>query len=118
MRSIKIIDFLTGEKYMPSSIFGPRMQILQDAENDDDVIVRCLNCGQPTRYGETRMCSGYVGCDNKIKVKGKEKDCYFGDLLPRVLDTRQNNRDLYVRGKLYRWYSGLGGLENEKNEKI
>lgn len=111
MRSLKMIDIGTGEMYMPSSIFGPRMQILQDAEEDDDVIVKCLNCGQPTRYGKTRMCSGYVGCDNKINVDGKEIECYFGDLLPRVLDARKNNKNSYTKGKLYRWYSGLGGLE-------
>lgn len=72
-----------------------------------DLIVLCNNCGQPTKYGETRMISGFVGCDNKIIVGGKEVECYFDDLLPRVRKYKESyGTDLYEKyqsGEVYRW---------------
>lgn len=65
-----------------------------------DVIVRCNNCGQPTRFGETRMISGFVGCDNEIEGVGL---CYFNDLMPRVVDWKANRYEDYISGKVYRW---------------
>lgn len=57
------------------------------------------------------MISGYVGCDNKIKVDGKEVECYFGDLQPRVIkyhDSKdKEDRKIYRSGKLYRWRDGV-----------
>ena len=73
---------------------GNHMEILEYNDDELEMIVRCNNCGKPTKYGETRMCSGYVGCDNKIIVDGKEVECYFGDLMPRVMDWKENHYDL------------------------
>lgn len=81
---------------------GNNMEILEYNDDEMEMIVRCNNCGQPTRYGDTRMCSGFVGCDNKIKVNGKEIECYFDDLMPRVMDYKENNYELYRQGKVYR----------------
>lgn len=96
-----------GKATMPSSIFGPRMEVLEDNDDEMEVVVRCLNCGQPTKYGNTRMCSGFVGCDNKVKIEGKEMLCYFDDLMPRVRDAEGHRRG----GKLYRYYHNMGGLD-------
>lgn len=93
---------------------GNSMEVLEYNEDEMKTIVRCNNCGKPTPYGLTRMCSGFVGCDNKIIVNGKEVECYFGDLLPRVMDYKENNYDLYVSGKVYRWRDNAdGGLKGE-----
>lgn len=87
------------------------MELLQDNEDEMKRIVRCNNCGQPTEYGRIRMCSGFVGCDNKINVNGKEVECYFEDLLPRVMKYKNSNilseYELYRFGKLYRWRDGV-----------
>lgn len=92
---------------------GNHMEILEENDDEMEMIVRCNNCGQPTKYGETRMCSGFVGCDNKIIINGKEVECYFGDLLPRVQKCHDSNDktlyNLYRRGKLYRWRDGADG---------
>lgn len=89
-------------KKIKLSIFGPPATILVDNEDDMKVIIECPNCGLPTRYGNTRMVSGFSGCDNIITVDGKEVECYFGDLLPRVMDAHENNYELYREGKFYR----------------
>lgn len=95
---------------------GNYMMILDDTKyqqthDNCDLIVMCNNCGQPTEYGKTRMCCGYVGCDNKITIDGKEVECYFGDLQPRVMKCHDSNdptlRKLYVSGKLYRFRDGV-----------
>ena len=89
---------------------GNQMLILVDNEDPMKRIVRCNNCGLPTEYGKTRMCCGFVGCDNKINIKGKEVECYFGDLMPRVRkyhDSKDMNEYmLYRTGKVYRWRDG------------
>lgn len=89
------------------------MEILEKNEDIFKTIVRCNNCGQPTEYGLTRMISGFVGCDNKIEVNGKEVECYFGDLQPRVMkyhnSKNKEEHDLYITGKLYRWRDGING---------
>lgn len=97
---------------------GNNMEILEEHLDEMETIVRCNNCGQPTKYGMTRMCCGFVGCDNKITVDGKKVDCYFDDLMPRVRKCHDSDdptlRDLYRRGKLYRWRDGVdGGIEHE-----
>lgn len=97
---------------------GNQMRVLDTTEyekthDECDLIVRCNNCGQPTKYGKTRMISGFVGCDNKIIVNGKEVECYFGDLQPRVIDWKENHYDLYRKGKVYRWRDNAeGGVNN------
>ena len=105
------------KKYINPNILneGNHMEVLEEHEDEMEVIVRCNNCGKPTKYGLTRMNSGFVGCDNKIIVDGKEVECYFGDLMPRILDYRENHREIYVSGKVYRWRDMGGvGLENNK----
>lgn len=96
---------------------GNQMEIIEFADDVLDLIVRCNNCGKPTKYGLTRMCSGFVGCDNKINVDGKEVECYFGDLMPRVRKCHDSNDktlyELYRSGRLYRWRDGADGGLNE-----
>lgn len=95
----------------------------RETEDECDLIVRCNNCGKPTKYGDTRMISGFVGCDNIITVNGKEVECYFEDLMPRVMKYKQeyqeskyqDKNNLYHTGKVYRWRDNAdGGIENEK----
>ena len=92
---------------------GNQMEIIEFADDMMDMILRCNNCGQATKYGETRMCSGFVGCDNKIIITGKEVECYFDDLMPRVMKYKENyGTDLYKiyqTGKVYRWRDGVDG---------
>ena len=90
---------------------GNHMEILDNSKylktgNECDLIVRCNNCGKPTQYGFTRMCSGFVGCDNKIKINGKEVECYFDDLMLRIMEYKNNQYDKYRKGKVYRWRDG------------
>ena len=53
------------------------------------------------------MCCGFVGCDNKINVNGKEIECYFEDLMPRVMEYHYSSipekYNLYKLGRVYRW---------------
>ncbi len=86
---------------------GNQMELIEDNEDDLKRIVRCNNCGQPTEYGKTRMISGFVGCDNKIEVDGKEVECYFGDLMPRVMKYHNNHTIEYKTGKVYRWRDNI-----------
>lgn len=90
---------------------GNQMELLEDNENRLKRIVRCNNCGKPTEYGKTRMISGFVGCDNKIEIDGKEVECYFGDLMPRVMkyhdSSNPDEHNLYTTGKVYRWRDGI-----------
>jgi len=92
---------------------GNSMELLKDNEDEMEIIVRCNNCGKPTKYGQTRMISGFVGCDNKIIVNGKEVECYFGDLQPRVITYRESGDpgayEIYRKGKVYRWRDGADG---------
>lgn len=97
------------KKYINPNILneGNQMELVKDNDDVMKRIVRCNNCGQLTEYGNIRMCSGFVGCDNKIKIKGKEVYCYFDDLMPRVMKYKNSNNadeyNLYRTGKLYRW---------------
>lgn len=92
---------------------GNEMEILEFNDDEMEMLVRCNNCGQPTKYGMTRMCSGFVGCDNKITINGEKKDCYFDDLRPRVIKYHDSEdptlRDLYLQGKIYRWRDKADG---------
>ena len=91
---------------------GNHMEIIKEHIDPLKTLVRCNNCGRVTEYGNTRMISGFVGCDNSITVNGKQVPCYFGDLLPRVLRLKEENYEEYVKGKVYRWRDGAdGGLE-------
>lgn len=100
---------------------GNQMEIIEPNEDLMEMVLRCNNCGKPTKYGLTRMCSGFVGCDNKIKVNGKEIDCYFDDLMPRIIKYKKeyeksgfkDKNNLYHTGKVYRWRDGADGGLNE-----
>jgi len=91
----KAEDESLGREYMQGSIFGKPLKVNKDNEDDMKVIVECPNCGQPTEYGFIRMCSGFIGCDNKLE-DGRE--CYFEDLLPRVLKMQEYNHEAYTKG--------------------
>lgn len=101
---------------------GNQMEILQLEADEMEMIVRCNNCGKPTKYGMTRMCSGFVGCDNKIKVDGKEVECYFDDLMPRVIKCKESSDktlyELYRSGKVYRWRDGADGGINDYEKEV
>lgn len=87
---------------------GNQMLVLKDNEDEMKVIIRCNNCGKPTEYGNTRMCSGFVGCDNEIIIDGVKYDsCYFDDLMPRVNKEHEKHSDSYINGKLYRYRDNL-----------
>lgn len=96
---------------------GNHMEIIESNEDLMEMVLRCNNCGKPTKYGMTRMCSGFVGCDNKIMVNGKEVDCYFDDLMPRVMKYKESDdetlHNYYSKGKVYRWRDGADGGLNE-----
>lgn len=102
-----------NKRYINPNILdeGNQMELLEDNEDEMRRIVRCNNCGKPAEYGLTRMCSGFVGCDNKIKINGKEVECYFGDLMPRVMKYKNSDNfeehKLYRTGKVYRWRDGI-----------
>lgn len=85
---------------------GNHMVVLEENDDEMEMVVRCNNCGKPTKYGETRMCSGFVGCDNKINIDGKEVECYFDDLMPRIMEYKNNQYDKYREGKVYRYRDG------------
>jgi hypothetical protein len=90
-------------KKIYASLTQPPLDVIQEHEDEMKTIVKCPNCGQPTPYGRTRMCSGYIGCDNIIE-EGKE--CYFGDLLPRILYLQKHDRVTYVNGPIYKIEGG------------
>ena len=96
---------------------GNGMEVLELNNDEMEIIVRCNNCGQPTKYGMTRMCSGFVGCDNKLVINGKEVECYFDDLMPRVMKYKESDDpvlyDLYRNGKVYRYRDNADGGLNE-----
>lgn len=100
-------------KYINPNILneGNHMEVLDTSEfektfDELDLIVKCNNCGQPTKFGKTRMCSGFVGCDNKIVIDGEEKECYFDDLMPRVVEYKNNQYEKYRERKVYRFRDG------------
>lgn len=86
-----------------ASFTSPPLIVLEDNQDLMEVVVKCPNCGQPTKYGETRMISGYIGCDNKYR--GKE--CYFDDLMPRILEAKERTekdpelKKAYIESRLY-----------------
>lgn len=101
-------------KYLNPNVLneGNEMELLQYSDNEMLTIVRCNNCGKLTPFGFTRMCSGFVGCDNQIEVNGKMVSCYFDDLMPRVRLYHNSEegtawRKLYREGKVYRWRDGV-----------
>ena len=96
-------------KYINPNILdeGNQMELIEDNVDYLKRKVRCNNCGHIVEYGTTRMCSGFVGCDSKINIDGKEIECYFGDLMPRVMRYQENQSPEYKTGKVYRWRDGV-----------
>lgn len=113
VKGVVALDQQEDKRYINPNIIdeGNFMEIIEPNDDLFEMIVRCNNCGKPTKYGETRMCCGFVGCDNKIEVDGKEVDCYFGDLMPRVMRLHNSKdrkeHDMYMMGKVYRWRDGI-----------
>lgn len=85
------------KKYLPSSIFGKKMKVVKSEEDDMECIVKCLNCGKEAKYGEMRMVSGYVGCNNIII----DNTICFDDLCNRVLLAKKSQSSSYGTDDLY-----------------
>lgn len=75
-----------GEWYKIVSLSQPGCRVISMHEDEMESIIECPNCGHPTKYGNTRMISGNIGCDNEI---APGKTCYFDDLYPRILKERE-----------------------------
>lgn len=76
------------------SLSQPPVEIVKDADNPMDVLIKCPYCGTPTTVGNTRMISGFVGCDH----------CYFvpGGLLETTLFVQKHEYENYREGKFYK----------------
>lgn len=96
-------------KYINPNILdeGNQMELIEDNEDYLLRMVRCNNCGNIIPYGSTRMICGFVGCDSKINIDGKEIKCFFDDLMPRVMRYKENQSPKYKTGKVYRWRDGV-----------
>ena len=55
-------------KAMKISLFGKRVLIVQEAEDEMDTVVVCPYCGKHTTYGQTAMVCGIVYCPACEKV--------------------------------------------------
>lgn len=45
------------------SLSQPPVLVVKDADDPMDVLIKCPYCGTLTKVGDTRMISGFVGCD-------------------------------------------------------
>lgn len=77
------------------SLSQPPVEIVKDAEDPMDVLIKCPYCGTLTKVGNTIMISGFVGCDH----------CYFvpGGLLETTLFVREHDYENYREGKFYKY---------------
>lgn len=69
--------------------------ILQEKEDEMETIVECPYCHQPTKFGDTVMISGFVGCNN----------CYWTPkvgLKDVVMNLKENNYEEYIKGDFYK----------------
>lgn len=71
-----LVENEKGELCKILSLTQPPAKVLE--LNDDEM---GPNCHKPTKVGEIRMISGYVGCDNKLS---DGRVCYWDDLIPRI----------------------------------
>ncbi|MFV0551297.1 MAG: hypothetical protein ACK5L6_05160 [Anaerorhabdus sp.] len=95
---------INGKLYAKLSIMEPPIPLESYHPDEMECTLKCPYCGEITKIGETRMISGYVGCDN----------CYFQDLQPRVLRLHETNYQEYMKGTFYK--NGLTkNLEEDKN---
>ena len=69
-------------------------EIIEENEDEMQTVIKCPYCWSLTTVGNTRMISGFVGCDN----------CYFvkGGLLETVLYLREHDYHEYCNGDFYR----------------
>ena len=51
-------------KVLPGSIFGKRIEVVQEADDVMDSVVVCPHCGKHQRYGNMMMISGISCCDD------------------------------------------------------
>ena len=73
----------------------PPVEIVKDADDPMDVLIKCPYCGTLTTVGNTLMISGFVGCDH----------CYFvpGGLLETTLFVREHEYENYREGRFYKY---------------
>lgn len=76
------------------SLSQPPVEIVKDADDPMDVLIKCPYCGTLTTVGNTLMISGFVGCDH----------CYFvpGGLLETTLFVREHEYETYREGRFYK----------------
>lgn len=76
------------------SLSQPPVEIVKDADDPMDVLIKCPYCGTLTTVGNTRMISGFVRCDH----------CYFvpGGLLETTLFVREHEYENYRGGRFYK----------------
>jgi hypothetical protein len=76
------------------SLSQPPVEIVKDADDPMDVLIKCPYCGTLTTVGNTLMISGFVGCDR----------CYFvpGGLLETTLFVREHEYENYREGRFYK----------------
>lgn len=76
------------------SLSQPPVEIVKDADDPMDVLIKCPYCGTLTKVGNTIMISGFVGCDH----------CYFapGGLLETTLFVREHEYENYREGRFYK----------------
>lgn len=77
------------------SLSQPPVEIVKDADDPMDVLIKCPYCGTLTKVGNTLMISGFVGCDH----------CYFvpGGLLETTLFVREHDYENYREGRFYKY---------------
>lgn len=88
------------------SLSQPPVEIVKDADDPMDVLIKCPYCGTLTTVGNTLMISGFVGCNR----------CYFvpGGLLETTLFVREHEYENYREGKFYK----DGFLTNKRKAEI
>lgn len=77
------------------SLSQPPVEIVKDADDPMDVLIKCPYCGTLTTVGNTLMIIGFVGCDH----------CYFvpGGLLETTLFVREHEYENYREGRFYKY---------------
>ena len=76
-----LVENEKGELCKILSLTQPPCNVLELNDDEMEIIIECPNCHKPTKVGEIRMISSYVGCDNKLS---DGRVCYWDDLIPRI----------------------------------
>lgn len=77
------------------SLSQPPVEIVKDADDPMDVLIKCPYCGTLTTVGNTLMISGFVGCDHYYFVPG--------GLLETTLFVREHDYENYREGRFYKY---------------